>query len=131
MPPRDRRHVRPRLERLGHDPRLGLNGPTAPAAGTRDHLEPPDLHRLRLKRKVKRRHKPIPFGIATFAGHSLQRKVGSKPRLLSTGFCHVSNDRWRMRWAEPLYLISLSRNVRRAEAEGSDDSFSALRTCLR
>lgn len=47
-----------RLQRLRDDPRLVIQRPVTPAASTVDHLETPRLP-LRLKRKVKSRHKPI------------------------------------------------------------------------
>lgn len=48
--------VRP--QRLRDDPRLVIHRPMTPTAGTIDHLETPKMP-LRVKRKVKSRHKPI------------------------------------------------------------------------
>lgn len=47
-----------RLQRRRDDPRLIIHRPVTPTAGTVDHLETPKLP-LRVKRKVKSRHKPI------------------------------------------------------------------------
>ncbi|MGX7877108.1 hypothetical protein ACVDG5_034700 [Mesorhizobium sp. ORM6] len=46
------------LQRLRDDPRLVIHRPMTPTASTVDHLETPKLP-LRVKRKVKSRHKPI------------------------------------------------------------------------
>ena len=60
MAARNHRHRRSRLQRLRNDPRLVVHRPTTPAAGAGDHLDAPDLA-LRLKRRFKSRHKPIPI----------------------------------------------------------------------
>jgi hypothetical protein len=54
------RHRCSRLQRLLNDPRLVIHRPTTTSAGTSDHFDAPDLA-LRLKRRFKSRHKPIPI----------------------------------------------------------------------
>ena len=59
MPTRDLRDDRIGSERLFDRPRLLLIGPTPPPARSRDHLNATRRRRLRVKRKIKSRHKPI------------------------------------------------------------------------
>lgn len=47
-----------RFQRLRDDPRLVIHRPVTPAASAVDHLKTPRLP-LRVKHKVKSRHKPI------------------------------------------------------------------------
>jgi hypothetical protein len=84
VPTRDLRNHRPRDKRLFNDPRLVIcRKPTAPPR-SRNHLQPANRRRLRLKRMVKRRHKPISDSeIVTIADHQSQQKVGSSQRLHS------------------------------------------------
>jgi hypothetical protein len=60
MPARNHRHRCSRLQRLLNDPRLVIHRPTTTPADTGDHLDAPDKP-IRLKRRVKSRHKPIPI----------------------------------------------------------------------
>ncbi|MGD0764671.1 MAG: hypothetical protein ABR929_16090, partial [Roseiarcus sp.] len=59
MSTRDLRDDRVGSERLFDRPRLLLVGPTPPPDSARDHLNAPRRRRLRVKRKIKSRHKPI------------------------------------------------------------------------
>jgi hypothetical protein len=56
---RDVRNYRARCQRFFDDPRLVVIRKTAPSPRSRDHFQPTNAARLRLKRMVKRRHKPI------------------------------------------------------------------------
>ena len=57
--PCDHRHDRSRLQCLRQDPGLVVCRPMTPTTGPGDDLDPLDLT-LRLKRRFKSRHKPIP-----------------------------------------------------------------------
>jgi hypothetical protein len=72
---------RARRQRLLDNPRLVIRGEPATSPCPRDHLQPTHS-RLRLKRMVKRRHKPISDSeITTLAHRSRQMKVRSEQRL--------------------------------------------------
>jgi hypothetical protein len=73
MSARNHRHRCSRLQRLLDDPRLVVQCPTTTSAGTGDHLDAPDRP-LRLKRRFKSRHKPIPIS------HQDQHHHRSRPR---------------------------------------------------
>ena len=59
MTTRDVRNYRGRCLRFFDDPRLVVIRKTATSPRSRDHFQPTNAVRLRLKRMVKRRHKPI------------------------------------------------------------------------
>src|SRR5690606_9423301 len=83
MPARHLGHNRARHQRLRHDPSLVVERPTPPPAGPVDHLKAMNLP-LRLKRKVKSRHKPISDPqnrIGNLTDQKPSRKVPSEQRL--------------------------------------------------
>jgi hypothetical protein len=83
MPTGNFRNHCTRSKRLFNDTGLVILREPTPTASSRDHLQPP--HCLRLKRMVKRRHKPISeSGIVTLADQHAQQKVGLKRRLPSS-----------------------------------------------
>ena len=70
------RHRCSRLQRLLDDPRLVVYRPTTAPAGTGDHLDATDLV-LKLKRRFKSRHKPIPISLQDQHNHrSTTRQKG-------------------------------------------------------
>jgi hypothetical protein len=84
MPARYIRNDSPRDQRLPDNPSFVIIRKTATSPGSSYNFQPVD--RLRLKRMVKHRHKPISHSeIATIADHASQKKVGSKQRLRSSG----------------------------------------------
>jgi len=83
--PRHVRHRRTERQALLDGPRLVVARPAPPPAHARQHLQPANLHRPRVKRRVKSRHETIRTkGIVTITGQQRQRKVGSGQRLRST-----------------------------------------------
>jgi len=82
IPASDFRNNRTRNKRLSNDPGFEIRRELAPPPGPRKYLQPAHRHGLRLKRMVKRRHKPIfDSEDRTIAHRQTQMKVGSPHRL--------------------------------------------------
>lgn len=93
MSARNHRHRCSWLQRLLDDPRLVVHRPTTTPAGTGDHLDATDLV-LKLKRRFKSRHKPIPISLQDQHNHrSATRQKGA----LRTPLTHANWGRgmWR------------------------------------
>jgi hypothetical protein len=76
-----------RIEALGHDPRLVLQAPAAPAPNSSDHLEPAEAVGLRTRRRtmITHRSRPVPIPRACHPPlRPLNRKVWLRRRLLCT-----------------------------------------------
>jgi hypothetical protein len=76
---RNHQHRCSRLQRLLNHPRLVMHRPTTTAAGTGDHLDAPDRP-LRLKRRFKSRHKPIPILTPGSAPSHLATTIKRRPQ---------------------------------------------------
>ena len=82
MLPSDNRHDHAGFQRRLDRPRLLALRPTPPPARTRNNFNPANPSRLRLKRKVESRHKPISNETGRLPHSRAAVKVGEKHRLL-------------------------------------------------
>jgi len=92
-----------------------------PPARPRYHFQPANLRRLRLKRMVKCRHKPISKSeISTIAHHRSQQKVGSPQRLPRNHpqYWTISRGIWMSRaWISPINMSCLLGRIDATSAE--------------
>ena len=117
------RNHRTRDKRLFDNPCLKILGEPAPPPGPRDHLQPVHRGRLRLKRMLKRRHKPISDSeIKTIAHHQSQQKVGSEQRL------QYSSEQFQKLMADHGVVCSMSRSGNVWDNAAMESFFSSLKT---
>ena len=91
MPPRNLRNDRARNKRLFNNAGLVILRESAPPPRPRDYLQPAHRRRLRLKRMVKRRHKPIPIQRDRETRLSHVPRKGGSGTTLTNEACRRSN----------------------------------------
>ncbi len=133
VPARHVRHDHARRECLLNDTGLIILCKPAPSAGPSDHLQPANSRHLRLKRMVKRRHKPIPDSeIVILADHQCQGKAGSQRRFrLLSKASKIRIGRLKRRVSKRSFELILNCNrMRLAPAPDAWVNFACLSRLL-